>query len=89
MIPGEWDREGDSMALNAFEVEERLLASGEIMTPLDIANAKEVANKMAQSGGEAIAVCLLHSWANPDHEAKIGDPLERDPEKVLRESLEE
>lgn len=55
-----------------FEVEERLLASGEIVNPFNINQAETVAEKIAQSDAEAVAVCFIHSWANPSHEAKMG-----------------
>lgn len=58
-----------------FEVEERLLASGEVLSPLNINQAKSVAEKITKLGVEAIAVCLIHSWANLDHEAKMGKLL--------------
>lgn len=61
-----------------FEIEERLLSTGEILTPLDIPGAREQAEKLAGHGVEAVAVCLLHSWANPVHESQVG--------KILNES---
>ena len=58
-----------------FEVEERLLASGEVHTPLNAVQAESVAQKVAASGAEAVAVCFLHSWCNPDHESQMAELL--------------
>jgi N-methylhydantoinase A len=54
-----------------FEVEERLLASGEVHTPLNLAQAEIVANEVRTTGAEAVAVCFLHSWNNPGHESQM------------------
>ena len=60
-----------------FEVKERLLNSGEALIPLDIEQAEEVAEAIARSQVEAAAVCLIHSWANPQHEILVGDILKK------------
>src|SRR5215468_12600268 len=59
-----------------FEVEERLLASGEVHTPLNAVQAESVAKKVSASGAEAVAVCLLHSWNNPAHECRMAEMLD-------------
>ncbi|PYS21558.1 MAG: hypothetical protein DMG11_27795 [Acidobacteria bacterium] len=48
-----------------FEVEERLLATGEVHTPLNVPQAETIARQVNDSGVEAVAVCFLHSWNNP------------------------
>src|SRR6516165_2001822 len=58
-----------------FEVEERLLASGEIHTPLNIDQAETIAKQVTESGVEAVAVCFLHSWNNPAHESRMAQFL--------------
>src|SRR5579871_854486 len=58
-----------------FEVEERLLATGEVHTPLNLAQAESIARKVAASGAEAVAVCFLHSWCNPAHESEMAGLL--------------
>jgi N-methylhydantoinase A len=55
-----------------FEVPERLDAKGEIVTPLDETALAEVVDRIAEANVEAVAVCLLHSYRNPDHEQRIG-----------------
>jgi N-methylhydantoinase A len=58
-----------------FEVEERLLASGEIHTPLNTVQAESIAKQVADSGVESVAVCFLHSWNNPTHELRMAQLL--------------
>ena len=55
------------------EVQERALFSGEIHTALDEAEAKELAEQLKEGGVESLAVCLLHSYANPEHEKRVAD----------------
>jgi len=55
------------------EVTERMTAAGEVHTPLDHKEAAAVVAELKEAGVEAIAVCLLHSYANPSHEEALGD----------------
>ncbi len=54
------------------EVEERLLSSGEIFRPLNKASVTEACRALAAEGVEAVAVCFLHSYADPTHERIAG-----------------
>jgi len=58
-----------------FEVEERLLATGEVHTPLNVPQAETIAGQVNDSGVEAVAVCFLHSWNNPAHESRMAQLL--------------
>ena len=58
-----------------FEVEERLGPAGDVRTPFHAEQAALVAERVAASGAEAVAVCFLHSWSNPAHERLMGDLL--------------
>jgi N-methylhydantoinase A len=51
-----------------FEVTERLNHRGEVMLPLDMADLEKVAEEIATSGVQAVAICFLHSFLNPEHE---------------------
>ncbi|MBI3031036.1 MAG: hydantoinase/oxoprolinase family protein [Candidatus Rokubacteria bacterium] len=53
------------------EVDERLLADGSVMTPLDEAGAREVIRNLLGEGVEAVAICLLHAYRNPAHELRL------------------
>ncbi|MEO1200970.1 MAG: hydantoinase/oxoprolinase family protein [Pseudomonadota bacterium] len=58
-----------------FEVTERLLADGSVLIPLEEDEVRALAKALAAKGVEAIAVCLLHSYRNAAHEARIGEIL--------------
>jgi N-methylhydantoinase A len=55
-----------------YEVDERLAAGGDVITPLDEASVRLAVEAAVAGGARAIAVCLLHSYANPAHEERIG-----------------
>ena len=55
------------------EVTERMTARGEIHTPLNRAEAADVVAELKNAGVQSIAVCLLHSYANPAHEEALGE----------------
>src|SRR5581483_10433133 len=54
------------------EVEERILGSGDAFRPLNKASVTEACRALATEGVEAVAVCLLHAYANPEHERIVG-----------------
>lgn len=56
-----------------FEVTERMTADGAIRTPLDLDAARDLVLRLKESGVEAVAVSLLHAYANPAHELAIGE----------------
>ncbi len=58
-----------------FEVTERLLADGSVLTPLDLAEVAQVADRLAELGVESVAVCLLHSYASAAHEEAVAAVL--------------
>ena len=55
-----------------LEVSERLNARGEVLTPLDEVAVLALGRQLVDEGIEAVAVCFLHSYANPVHEALAG-----------------
>jgi len=59
-----------------LEVNERLFASGEVRDKLDVASVKAACDVLAKEGVEAVAVCFLHSYANPEHEQAAGKIVE-------------
>ena len=58
-----------------FEVAERVDARGRVLTPLDQSAVEELAIVLRKRRVEAVAVCLLHAYANPSHERRIGEIL--------------
>jgi N-methylhydantoinase A len=79
-----------------LEVEERVDARGTILRPLDRAGVLEAIEVFRRHQVQAVAVCLLHSYANPSHEEAIGEILSQEaPElyvtlshQILREYYE-
>ncbi len=60
-----------------FEVDERVTGKGEVERPLDPKEVEGVVDALLAERVEAIAVCLLHSYANPAHERMIKEILQR------------
>jgi N-methylhydantoinase A len=60
---------------DTFEVRERSLFDGSVDTPLDLADARQVAAAIAERGYQSVAVAFLHSYANPEHELLMRDVL--------------
>jgi N-methylhydantoinase A len=56
----------------AVEVRERLGPAGEVLTPLADDSVREAAAVLRSAGVESVAVCLLHSYVNPEHERRVG-----------------
>ncbi len=53
------------------EVAERMDYSGEIVTPLDLEEGSRVVEELVRLGMEALAICFIHSYANPSHERQL------------------
>jgi N-methylhydantoinase A len=66
-----------------FGIRERLNAAGEILIPLDLSAMDGIIAQMKKNGVEAVAVCLLNSYANPMHEEEIGRYLQKNYPEVI------
>ena len=67
-----------------LEVAERLNFRGEVLRPIDTGSVDRAAQAVADSGVESVAVCLLHSYANPAHEQFVAQAVrERAPDVTL------
>ncbi|WP_459662314.1 hydantoinase/oxoprolinase family protein [Novosphingobium sp. 11B] len=62
-----------------LEVPERLCPRGEVVRELDTDAVRAAAQALAGHNVEAVAICFLHSYANPEHEKAA--------ERILREAL--
>src|SRR3954449_9223582 len=56
----------------AVGVRERLGPAGEVLLALDDGSARAAAALLKREDVESVAVCLLHSYVNGDHERRIG-----------------
>ncbi len=54
-------------------VRERVLHDGSVLCPLDESEVRSLAARIGDA--DSVAVCLLHSYANPDHERRVGRAL--------------
>lgn len=66
-----------------YEASERLAHTGEVQKPLDENGVRKIARDMKKKGVEAVAVCLLHSYANAVHEKKIKKIVEEEYPGVM------
>jgi N-methylhydantoinase A len=66
-------------ASRVFEVRERIGPGGAVIEDLDEASVRTAAEACRNLNVEAVAVCLLHSFANSAHERRVA--------QILRESL--
>ncbi|MBI2357882.1 MAG: hydantoinase/oxoprolinase family protein, partial [Deltaproteobacteria bacterium] len=56
-----------------LEVEERAIHSGEILTPLNEPQVEEAVAKLKEKGVQSVAICFLHSYANPRNEQRASE----------------
>jgi N-methylhydantoinase A len=55
-----------------FGITERILYDGSVLVPLKVGELVKLREKLRRKRIESLAVCLLFSYANPEHERKIG-----------------
>lgn len=61
-----------------YTVTERILADGNVDTPLDESQIRTLINQMKTDGIASIAIGLLHSYANPVHEQRIREIIAKE-----------
>lgn len=62
-----------------FGVPERMNVRGDVLKPLDEASVLDACRLFLNEGIEAVAVCFLHAYANPEHE--------RQAARIVRDAL--
>ena len=60
-----------------FEVRERMSATGQVLVALDPRAIEALGRRLVALEVEAVAVCFLHAYADPAHEAMAGAALRR------------
>ena len=58
-----------------LEVIEKLRPDGSIATPLDAASVAAAIDMLRREDVQSVAICLLHSYANPAHERAVADAV--------------
>ncbi len=72
-----------------FEVEERLNARGETVTPLNERQLEEILVQLRENQVESVAICFLHSYKNDTHERRVAEFFRREaPELFVSPSYE-
>ncbi len=59
-----------------FELRERIDSEGQVVVELDESRTRSVLGGLPDKGVEAVAVCLLWSVANGEHERRVGELIE-------------
>ena len=59
-----------------LEVRERLSHKGEELAPLEEGDVRKAVEYFLREGIQAVAVCLLHSYANPEHERRCREIIQ-------------
>ncbi|MES0864882.1 hydantoinase B/oxoprolinase family protein [Ruegeria sp. SCPT10] len=63
----------DLLYSDVVEVDERLDADGNIIDAIDLRKAREAISHAYGQGCRSVAIALLHSYRNPEHEKKLGE----------------
>jgi N-methylhydantoinase A len=56
-----------------LEATERVSHKGEVLTPLDEEDVRQAVAEARRQSAEAVAICFLHSYANPEHERRAAE----------------
>jgi len=62
---------------HTFEIKERVIATGEVLQPLDEGCVDEVIDRLVREDFEAVAICFLWSIVNGSHEARVAELIRR------------
>ena len=72
-----------------LEVDERIASDGRVIRRLDSQEVRGALAELRRAGVESLAVCLINSYRNPDHERQIKALVEQEwPEVFLSTSVE-
>jgi N-methylhydantoinase A len=59
-----------------FEISARMDGQGNEVSPVNFGELDRILQQMTEEGVEAVAVCLLHAYRNPEHELQVGSYLQ-------------
>jgi len=60
-----------------FGIDCRVNAKGEVLKPVNKEELKKIIKALKEKGVESVAVCMLHSYANPEHEKEVEEELKK------------
>ena len=60
-----------------LEVRERISHTGAVLVPLEEPAVESVADRLRALDVDAVAICFLHAWTNPEHERRAADLLSK------------
>ena len=60
-----------------LEVRERISHTGAVLVPLEEPAVEVVADRLRALDVDAVAICFLHAWTNPEHERRAADLLSK------------
>lgn len=66
-----------------YELDERILADGSVEHKLDEMAVRDVARALLELGVESVAVVLLHSYRNSEHEERVGELFAEEAPKMF------
>jgi N-methylhydantoinase A/oxoprolinase/acetone carboxylase beta subunit len=70
-------------------VPERITRDGSVLVPLDEEKARAQVRRLKEEGVEAVSVCFLFSFLNPEHEQRVAEVVREEfPEAFLSVSSE-
>lgn len=68
----------------SFTIRERMSVDGDVLIALDESAVDTLIDQIDECGTEAVAICLMHAYANPVHERRLRDLLiERRPNLTI------
>jgi N-methylhydantoinase A/oxoprolinase/acetone carboxylase beta subunit len=84
-----WQRYPIVRRRDRLTVPERITRDGSVLVPLDEDRAREQVRTLKTAGVEALAVCFLFSFLNPEHERRVAEIVREEfPEAFLSVSSE-
>lgn len=65
----------DSLSHSVFEISGRIDADGEVIEGLDLCEVDDAVKQFQECGVESVALCLINSYQNQDHEKEVAAKL--------------
>lgn len=66
-----------------FGLDCRMDYKGEELKPINPKELSELVEKLIEKGIESVAVCFLHSYANPKHEKEVGEAIRKKAKNIF------